>query len=155
MKHNFEIRLICVGKLKEDYLREAEESLSRELRKSVRITIFELPDEKTKEGASDKELERVKDLEGKKMMKILQTHGKIVAMDLAGKKITSQGFHQMMDKIQEEETLVQFIIGGSLGISKEILSLAHHKISFGEMTYPHQLFRVILLEELKKCADRR
>ena len=60
----------------------------------------------------------------------------------------------MIQKFSEEETAVQFVIGGSLGISEEILSMAHQKISFGEMTYPHQLFRIMLLEELGKIEDR-
>lgn len=154
MNQNFEVRLIAVGKLKESYLREAEDKLSTVLRKKVRLTLWEVPDEKTKEGASEKEIEKVKTLEGKKMLKHFLPSGKIVAMDLRGKKLKSGEFQRMMQKFSEEETAVQFVIGGSLGISEEILSMAHQKISFGEMTYPHQLFRIMLLEELGKIEDR-
>lgn len=154
MNQNFEIRIIAVGKLKEDYLREAEEKICKAIRRNMKISIWEVADEKTKEGASEKEIEKVKNMEGKKMLKHLLPNGKIIAMDLRGKKMKSREFHQMVGKITKEETVVQFVIGGSLGISAEILAMAHQKISFGEMTYPHQLFRIMLLEELIKLEDR-
>lgn len=154
MNQSFEIRILCVGKLKEDYLREAEEKLSKAIGKKVKISICEVADEKTKEGASEKEMEKVKTVEGQKMLKHLLPGGKVIAMDLRGKKLKSVKFKQMMSKIMDEEPVVQFIIGGSLGISKEILAKAHQKISFGDMTYPHQLFRIMLLEEIVKLVDR-
>ncbi|MFH5837383.1 23S rRNA (pseudouridine(1915)-N(3))-methyltransferase RlmH [Proteiniclasticum sp. C24MP] len=145
-----EIDIIAVGKLKESYLRNAQESFLKELNHRARISVIEIKDEKTKEGASEKELERVKNLEGKSILKYLDSRGKIVAMDLRGKKTTSDALRKMLTDDLLDGQKIQFIIGGSLGISEEVLSMAHRRISFGSMTYPHQLFRVMLLEELTK-----
>ena len=145
-----EIDIIAVGKLKENYLKSAQESLLKLLNHRARISVIELKDEKTKEGASPKELERVKNLEGKSILKHLDARGKIIAMDLSGKRTTSDALKKMLTAEILDGQKIQFIIGGSLGISDEVLALAHRRISFGGMTYPHQLFRVMLLEELTK-----
>lgn len=145
-----EIDIIAVGKLKENYLRSAQESLLKLLNHRARISVIEIKDEKTKEGASLKELERVKNLEGKSILKHLDSRGKIIAMDLRGKKTTSDALKKMLEMEAMDGQKIQFIIGGSLGISEEVLDMAHRRISFGSMTYPHQLFRVMLLEELTK-----
>ena len=145
-----EIDIIAVGKLKENYLRSAQESLLKLLSHRARISVIEIKDEKTKEGSSLKELERVKNLEGKSILKHLDSRGKIIAMDLRGKKTTSDALKKMLEMEAMDGQKIQFIIGGSLGISEEVLAMAHRRISFGDMTYPHQLFRVMLLEELTK-----
>jgi len=145
-----EIDVIAVGKLKEEYLRNAQEKFLKELNQRARINVIEIKDEKTKEGASDRELERVKNLEGKSILKHLDPRAKIIAMDLSGKKTTSDELKKILESELLDGQRIQFVIGGSLGISLEILAMAHKRISFGAMTYPHQLFRVMLLEELKK-----
>lgn len=150
MKTRGEIDIIAVGKLKEEYLRNAQEKFLKELNQRARINVIEIKDEKTKEGASDRELERVKNLEGKSIIKHLDPRGKIIAMDLSGKKTTSDELSKILESELQDGQKIQFVIGGSLGISSEILAMAHKRISFGAMTYPHQLFRVMLLEELKK-----
>lgn len=150
MKTRVEMEIIAVGKLKENYLRDAQEKFLRDLNHRSRISVIEIRDEKTKEGASHKELLRVKNLEGKSILKHLDPRGKIIAMDLSGKKTSSEALHKMLASEGMDGQKIQFIIGGSLGISEEILAMAHRRISFGAMTYPHQLFRVMLLEELTK-----
>lgn len=150
MKTKAEIDIIAVGKLKEEYLRKAQEVFLKDLNQRARINVIEIKDEKTKEGASDKELERVKNLEGKNIFRHLDPRGKIIAMDLCGKKTTSDALGRILLTELLDGRKIQFVIGGSLGISEEILAMAHIRISFGAMTYPHQLFRVMLLEELKK-----
>lgn len=150
MKHNVEIRIITVGKLKEDYLRKAQELFLKEIGNRIQIKIIEVKDEKTKENASEKEQSRVKNQEGLGIIKHLDLKGKIIAMDISGKKTTSDMLRKVLMDEWEDEMKIQFIIGGSLGISDEVLSLAHKRVSFGEMTYPHQLFRIMLLEELSK-----
>ena len=150
MKTRAEIDIIAVGKLKEEYLRNAQEKFLKELNQRARINVIEIKDEKTKEGASDRELERVKNLEGKSIIKHLDPRGKIIAMDLSGKKTTSDELSKILESDLQDVQKIQFVIGGSLGISSEILAMAQKRISFGAMTYPHQLFRVMLLEELKK-----
>lgn len=150
MKTRGEIDIIAVGKLKEEYLRNAQEKFLKDLNQRARIRVIEIKDEKTKENASDRELERVKNLEGKSIIKHLDLRGKIIAMDLCGKKTTSDALSRILESELLDGQKIQFVIGGSLGISEEILAMAHKRISFGDMTYPHQLFRVMLLEELKK-----
>jgi 23S rRNA (pseudouridine1915-N3)-methyltransferase len=150
VKIRAEIDIIAVGKLKEEYLRNAQEKFLKDLNQRARINVIEIKDEKTKEGASDKELERVKNIEGKSIIKHLDPRAKIIAMDLCGKKTTSDALSRILLSELLDGQKIQFVIGGSLGISEEILGMAYKRISFGAMTYPHQLFRVMLLEELKK-----
>lgn len=150
MKSNVEISIITVGKLKEDYLRKAQEIFLKAIGSRIRIRMIEVKDEKTKENASEKELSRVKNQEGAGIMKHLDLKGKIIAMDISGKKTSSEMLSKILSDEWADETKIQFVIGGSLGISDEVLSLAHKRVSFGPMTYPHQLFRVMLLEELTK-----
>ncbi len=152
MKSNMEISIITVGKLKEDYLRKAQDIFLREIGNRIRIRVIEVKDEKTKENASEKELSRVKNLEGSGIMKHLDLKGKIIAMDISGRRTTSEILRKMLTDEWADESKIQFIIGGSLGISDEVLNLAHRRVSFGPMTYPHQLFRVMLLEELTKSV---
>jgi len=147
-----EISIITVGKLKEDYLRKAQDIFLREIGNRIRIRVIEVKDEKTKENASEKELSRVKNLEGSGIMKHLDLKGKIIAMDISGRRTTSEILRKMLIDEWADESKIQFIIGGSLGISDEVLNLAHRRVSFGPMTYPHQLFRVMLLEELTKSV---
>lgn len=147
-----EISIITVGKLKEDYLRKAQEIFLKEIGNRIRIRVIEVKDEKTKENASEKELSRVKNLEGSGIMKHLDLKGKIIAMDISGRRTTSEMLRKMLTDEWADESKIQFIIGGSLGISDEVLNLAHKRVSFGPMTYPHQLFRVMLLEELTKSV---
>lgn len=152
MNNRLEITIIAVGKLKEDYLQDAEKSFVRELAKRWPLRVVEVKDEKTKDGASEKELQRVKNLEGKGIMKHLDPRARIIAMDISGKSVSTQEFQRILEACVDEGTKVQFIIGGSLGISDEVLSTAHQRISFGRMTYPHQLFRIMLLEEISRAS---
>lgn len=115
--------------------------------RNCKIRVLELKDEKTKDGAGQKELSRVKDLEGEGILKKLDTKAMIIAMDIGGRKVSTGEFRDTLDKIGPEGK-VQFVIGGSLGLSENVLQMATKSISFGEMTYPHQLFRIMLLEEI-------
>lgn len=153
MNSKLEIEIIVIGKLKEEYLRKAEATFVRSIGKASSIKIIELKDEKTKDGAGEKELTRVKDLEGQSVLKYLDTKATTIAMDISGKKVTSSQFRDEMDKVRSQEGKIQFVIGGSLGLSENVLSKVTKRISFGEMTYPHQLFRIMLLEEIQKCFE--
>ena len=147
MKSKLEIEVITVGKLKEAYLREAEEVYLMAIGRNCKIRVLELKDEKTKDGAGQKELSRVKDLEGEGILKKLDAKAMIIAMDIGGRKVSTAEFRDTLDKVGPEGK-VQFVIGGSLGLSENVLQMATKSISFGEMTYPHQLFRIMLLEEI-------
>ncbi len=153
MNSKLEIEIIVIGKLKEDYLRKAEATFVRSIGKASSMKIIELKDEKTKDGAGEKELHRVKDLEGQSVLKYLDTKATTIAMDISGRKVTSSQFRDEMDKVRSQEGKIQFVIGGSLGLSENVLNKVTKRISFGSMTYPHQLFRIMLLEEIQKCFE--
>jgi len=148
-----DIEIIAIGKLKEEYLRKAEATFIRSIGKVSSIRLIELKDEKTKDGAGEKEILRVKELEGQSIQKYLDAKATSIAMDICGKKVTSSQFRDEMDKARSLEGKIQFVIGGSLGLSEKILNQVTKRISFGEMTYPHQLFRIMLLEEIQKCFE--
>lgn len=152
MNSKLTIEIIVIGKLKEEYLRKAEATFVQNIGKASSIKIIELKDEKTKDGAGEKELTRVKDLEGQSVLKYLDAKATSIAMDISGKKVTSSQFRDEIDKVRNLEGKIQFVIGGSLGLSENVLSKVTKRISFGSMTYPHQLFRIMLLEEILKCV---
>jgi 23S rRNA (pseudouridine1915-N3)-methyltransferase len=147
------VELIVVGKLKEPYLREAQEDWQRRLSKICRFSILEVKDEKTREGASEKEMQKVKNQEGEGILRLIHPQAQVLVLDLAGKKTDSPAFKGLLQDAQDTGRRVQLVIGGSLGLSEGVLARAHHRISFGEMTYPHQLFRWMLLEEIHHALN--
>lgn len=143
------IKLITVGKLKEKYLKDAIAEYSKRLTRYCKLDIIELPDEKTSENASSKEEEIVREKEGRNILSKIKDNEYVIALDLKGKQLTSEEF---ADFISEKGVMGQpnitFVIGGSIGISKEVLDRADYKLCFSKMTFPHQLFRVMLLEQI-------
>lgn len=143
------INIICVGKIKENFLKDAINEYSKRLTKYCTLTITELPDEKISNNASNKELLIVKEKEAENILNNLRKDSYIICLDLKGKQFTSEEFSQKIENISlHYNSSITFIIGGSLGISNEILSKANELISFSKMTFPHQLFRVLLLEQI-------
>lgn len=143
------ITIISVGKLKEKYLKQAIEEYSKRLSRYCKLDIIELPDEKTPDNASEKEELQIKEKEGTAILNKVKDNMYVVAMDLKGTQMTSEelsGF--MQDLGVRGESNLCFIIGGSLGLSKQVISRANHKLCFSKMTFPHQLFRVMLLEQI-------
>ena len=143
-----EIEIIAVGKFKEEYLRNAENYFQKELSKRITFRIITLMDEMTKDGAGIKEVDRVKRKEGEKIQRHIDSKAMVIAMDLGGKEVKSPAFKQLINEALYDNGKIQIIIGGSLGISEEVLKKTSKKITFSKMTYPHQLFRIMLLEEL-------
>ncbi len=146
-----EIEIIVVGKLKESYLRDAEDYFRQQLSKRIKCTIISVQDEKTKDGAGIKDLDRVKEKEGQKIERFIDSKAMLMAMDLQGKTMSSRAFSKLIQETLDNEIKVQIIIGGSLGISKGVLERSKKKITFSKMTYPHQLFRIMVLEELSRA----
>ncbi len=143
------ITIISVGKLKEKYLKQAIEEYSKRLSRYCKLDIIELPDEKTPDNASEKEELQIKEKEGAAILNKIKDNMYVVAMDLKGTQMTSEelaGF--MQDLGVRGESNLCFIIGGSLGLSKQVITRANHKLCFSKMTFPHQLFRVMLLEQI-------
>ncbi len=142
------ITIISVGKIKEKYLVEGIKEYSKRLSKYTKLEIIEVPDERAPENLSKKEMKIIKDKEGKKIeSKIKNSY--VIALDIDGIMFSSE---ELANKIEDIKTYnsshVTFIIGGSLGLSSSILNNADLKISFSKMTFPHQLMRLILLEQI-------
>lgn len=143
------ITLITVGKIKEKYLRDAIDEYSKRLSRYCKLDIIELPDEKTPDNASEKEELQIKEKEGKNILSKIKENSYVIAMDLKGKHITSEEFSALIDNLGVEgNSNITFVIGGSLGLSEEVIKRANYKLCFSKMTFPHQLFRVMLLEQI-------
>lgn len=143
------ISIIAVGKLKEKYLKEAISEYSKRLGRYCKFEIIELQDEKTPDNASEREEELIKEKEGKSILSKIKDNAYVIAMDLNGKQLTSVEFAKFISDcgIKGNSNLV-FVIGGSLGLSQEVIKRADYKLCFSKMTFPHQLMRVILLEQI-------
>jgi 23S rRNA (pseudouridine1915-N3)-methyltransferase len=142
------ITILCVGKLKEKYLKEGIVEYQKRLSRYTKLQIIEVPDEKAPETLSPKQIKQIKDKEGQKILsKLPQSY--VISLDLSGKQYTSESFAQTLSTLTTQgNSHITFIIGGSLGLSKEVLNNSHLKLSFGSFTYPHQLMRLILLEQI-------
>ena len=145
------IKLICVGKIKEKSLKELCDEYIKRLSKYAKIEIIEVDDEKLPANASKADYEKIKELESKKIKEKIDKIGKctLFFLDLNGKEYSSEDFSKKIETLSTygTSTLV-FVIGGSLGMSKELLNISQNKICFSKMTFPHQLIRVFLLEQI-------
>ncbi len=143
------IYIICVGKIKEKYLKEAIAEYSKRLSRYCRLEIIEIPDEKTPDNASEKEEMQIKEKEGSAILRSIKDNMFVTVLDLKGKMMSSEEFSNLIDKWGiEGKSNLAFVIGGSLGLSREVISRADYSISFSKMTFPHQLMRVFLLEQI-------
>lgn len=145
------INIICVGKLKESYLREAIEEYSKRMRPFCKLSIIELPEERVSDNPSTAQIRRAVTAESERM---LQKIGKIdyaVALCIEGKNISSEELAEKIEGIQQVAGTADFLIGGSWGLSDAVKARADFKLSMGKMTFPHQLFRVMLLEQLYRA----
>ncbi|WP_317312141.1 23S rRNA (pseudouridine(1915)-N(3))-methyltransferase RlmH [Clostridium thermobutyricum] len=143
------ITLITVGKLKEKYLKQAIDEYSKRLSRYCKLEIIELNDEKTPDNASEKEEQLIKEKEGKQILSKIKENAFVIAMDLGGKNLTSEEFSKFIEQngVMGNSNII-FLIGGSLGLSDEVKKRANYKLCFSKMTFPHQLFRVMLLEQI-------
>ena len=142
------ITLITVGKIKEKYFVNAIEEYSKRLSRYVTLNIAEVPDEKAPENMSLAQMEQVKNIEGQRLMK----DSYVVALAINGKSLTSEGLADFITQTTlKGVSHITFVIGGSLGLSDEVLNRADYKLSFSAMTFPHQLMRVILLEQIYRA----
>jgi len=143
------IKITAVGKLKEKYLKEALEEYTKRLSRYAKISITELQDEKTPENASEKEEDMIKKTEGDRILKSIEDDSYVIALDLNGNMLSSVEFSSIISDLGVQgKSNINFIIGGSLGLSPEVLKRADYKLCFSKMTFPHQLFRVMLLEQI-------
>ncbi len=143
------ITLITVGKIKENYLKEALAEYEKRLRPYCNLSILEVADEKVPENASDSQKEEIKNKEGARIEKLIKEDAYVITLEIEGHMLSSE---EMADKIDElsihGKSHIQFIIGGSIGLSKKVRQRSDYALSFSKMTFPHQLMRLILLEQI-------
>lgn len=143
------INIVCVGKIKENYLKDAISEYSKRLSKFCNLNITELYDEKLPNKLNDSIINEIKNKECNKIIQAIKKDSYIICLDLKGKELSSKEFSAKLDNIALNfNSSITFVIGGTLGLNQEILSLANEKICFSKMTFPHQLIRVFLLEQL-------
>ncbi len=142
------INVICIGKLKEKFFKDAVLEYSKRLSKYCKLNILELTDEKIPNNANDTINREIKNKECEKIISHLKRDSYIICLDLKGKEYSSEQFSAKLDSLSMQTSSITFIIGGSLGLTDELLSIANESVCFSKMTFPHQLIRVFLLEQL-------
>ena len=145
------INIICVGKIKEKFFTSAIEEYSKRLSKYCKLDILELPDEKIPDNPNETIEGIIKEKECNNISKHLKKDSYIIALDLKGKEYTSVEFSKKIENLSMTNSKITFIIGGSLGLTDSLLSQCHEKICFSKMTFPHQLIRIFLVEQIYRA----
>jgi len=143
------ITIISVGKIKEKFFIDAINEYAKRLSKFCKFNEEVIPDERADENYSVSEIEQVKLKEGTKILNKISKNSYVVALDVKGTQLSSEELAQKINSLGIEGTSdITFIIGGSNGLSNDVLIRADYKLSFSKMTFPHQLFKVILTEQI-------
>lgn len=143
------ISVVCVGKIKEKYFTMGIDEYSKRLSRYCKLDIIEVPDEKTPDNASVAEELMIKKKEGERILKHIKEGAYVIALAIEGKMITSEELAEKIDKLGiGGDSHIVFVIGGSLGLDKTVLDRADYKLSFSKMTFPHQMMRMVLLEQV-------
>ncbi len=146
------ITLITVGKIKEKFYRDAVEEFVKRLGRYCKIKIVEVADENTPNNAPEAIEEQIKNKEGERILKYISDSMYVIALAIEGKECSSVKFAERLERLGVEgNSDICFVIGGSLGLSKDVYKRADELLSFSPMTFPHQLMRVILLEQIYRC----
>lgn len=146
------IRVACVGQLKERYWKEAVAEYEKRLSRYARIEILETPDEKAPEALSPAQAQQVKSREGERLLKLARERDHRIALDIKGIRMDSEAFAAYLQSLAvSSRGGVCFLIGGSLGLSEDVLAGADMRLSFSDMTFSHQLMRPILMEQLYRA----
>lgn len=143
------IDLICVGNIKEKFYEDAIKEYSKRLSRYIKLNIIVLKDEKTPATASKLMEDKIKEVEGERILDKIKEDTYLVALDLQGKKYSSEDFAKYIQNLELiSRGKLSFVIGGSLGLSKRVLERADARLCFSDMTFPHQLMRIIFLEQV-------
>ena len=146
------IDVLCVGRIKEKYWNDAISEYSKRLSRYCKFRVLEVQDEKTPDNAPDAIQRQIKEREGERLLKNIDPKAFSVALAIDGTRYSSTGFADFFEeKSSHGISKIQFIIGGSLGLSEAVLKESQAKISFSDMTFPHQMMRVILLEQIYRA----
>ena len=143
------ITVITVGKIKEKYLKDAIDEYSKRLNKYCRLEMIEVADEKTPDQASGVVEDNIRAKEGERILKYVKEDAYVITLEIQGNMLTSEELAAKVEKLGVQGTShIIFIIGGSIGLGTEVLKRSDYALSFSKMTFPHQLMRVILLEQI-------
>lgn len=147
------IQIISVGRLKEKYLVQGIQEYAKRLAPYIKFQVIEVPDEKAPENMSDAEIQNVKDREGEKILGHIKGDAHVIALALDGQLWSSEDLAAEIDKLGTYGTShIVFVIGGSNGLSNAVLRRAQQRLSFGRMTLPHQLMRLVLVEQIYRAV---
>ncbi|UXV42426.1 23S rRNA (pseudouridine(1915)-N(3))-methyltransferase RlmH [Staphylococcus simulans] len=146
------ITVLAVGKLKEKYWKQAIAEYQKRLGAYTKIEIIEVPDEKAPENMSDKEIEQVKQKEGQRLLAKVKPQSTVITLEIKGNMLTSEGLAKNLQQhMVQGQSDFTFIIGGSNGLHQDVLDRSNYALSFSKMTFPHQMMRVILLEQVYRA----
>ncbi|WP_312573431.1 23S rRNA (pseudouridine(1915)-N(3))-methyltransferase RlmH [Staphylococcus saprophyticus] len=146
------ITILTVGKLKEKYWKQAIAEYEKRLSAYSKIEIIEVPDEKAPENMSDKEVEQVKEKEGQRLLAKVKQQSTVITLEIKGNMLTSEGLAKEIERrMTRGQSDFTFIIGGSNGLHKDVLDRSDYALSFSKMTFPHQMMRVILIEQVYRA----
>ena len=146
------ITILCVGKVKEKFYRDGISEFTKRLSRYCKLDIVEVADEKTTEDASETEIRLIKEKEGERILKNIKEDAYVICLCINGKQLSSEALSEKMEKLGVQGTShICFVIGASLGLADEVVKRADFKLSISPMTFPHQLMRVILLEQIYRA----
>lgn len=146
------INIIAVGKIKEKYIQEGIKEFSKRLSRYCKLNIIEIEDEKAPETLSEKDMLIVKAKEGERVLNKIPSNSFVITLVIDGKQLSSEGLADKFEDIMVNGSNdITFIIGGSLGLDSEVIKRSNFKLSFSKMTFPHQLMRLILLEQIYRA----
>ena len=143
------ITLLTVGKIKEKFLRDAIAEYSKRLSKYCKLEIIEVSDEKTPDHASEVVEKSIRDKEGERLMRYIRDEDYVITLEIGGKMLDSVAFSRQLENLGiRGQSHIWFVIGGSIGLGDALVKRSDYALSFSKMTFPHQLMRVILLEQI-------
>lgn len=146
------IKIICMGKIKEDYLKQGINEYTKRISKYANINIIELPDENIPDNPSEKEIITIKNIEAEKIMKHIKPSDYVFALDLRGMPLSSEQFaEKIKGATVNGYSSFCFIIGGTVGLDSKLVTNSNEVISFSKLTFPHQLIRLFLTEQIFRC----
>ena len=146
------IRILAIGKIKEPYLKQGIDEYLKRIKPYCQIEVVEVNDEPVNDNPKDADIERVKNLEGEKVLKLLKPQDYLISLDLNKKQLTSEEFAKYIeDKLVLGGSTINFVIGGSYGLSDALKKRANDAISLSNMTFLHQMTRLILLEQIYRA----
>ena len=152
MEDFMKITILTVGKLKEKYWKQAIAEYEKRLGAYTKIDIIEVADEKLPDNMSDKEIDNVKQKEGQRLLAKIKPQSTVITLEIKGNMLTSEGLaKELQQRMTQGQSDFTFIIGGSHGLHQDVLDRSNYALSFSKMTFPHQMMRVILVEQIYRA----